>query len=333
MSSQFRFDASVVWHEGFGAQTWVRLFVESWNRHATCGLFIISKNRRWPKVGRPSLALDHETIHSSPTLCTAVFGTKGAVVCWDLRFLDRPADFPRRVRYFRSLVWRATYIRARTVISISDETRQRLLHHWGIDSHVVTVVEEARGKTSTDRCGYLAVAHRLNKHPDHVINAFANAFGTLRPPVTVVCGQIRPSKKPVGSLELRCRLSADEYAAKLATVRAVVILSEYEGLGLPVLEAMARAIPIVATELPSIRELVGPDYPLSPSVDSPFAAEMLAEIETSEEYRSMLSSLLVKRQAEIERGQASQISAVKGQMLGPPSRRGNPLESDPHLTA
>jgi glycosyltransferase involved in cell wall biosynthesis len=52
-------------------------------------------------------------------------------------------------------------------------------------------------------------------------------------------------------------LPDDELALRYAAADVAVFLSDYEGFGLGVLEAMARGVPVVASERPAMGELFG----------------------------------------------------------------------------
>jgi glycosyltransferase involved in cell wall biosynthesis len=53
-------------------------------------------------------------------------------------------------------------------------------------------------------------------------------------------------------------VSEEELALRYAAADAAVFLSEYEGFGLPALEAMARGVPVVVSDRPSLSEIFAP---------------------------------------------------------------------------
>jgi glycosyltransferase involved in cell wall biosynthesis len=63
-------------------------------------------------------------------------------------------------------------------------------------------------------------------------------------------------------------LSDDDLRSVVAGAQALVYPSLYEGFGLPPLEAFACGVPVVASDLPVTREVVGDDAELSRLVPS-----------------------------------------------------------------
>ena len=67
----------------------------------------------------------------------------------------------------------------------------------------------------------------------------------------------------------------------VASARALVLPSTYEGFGLPLLEGLASGVPVVASDLPVHREVAGPhaDYVGVNDVDG--LAEALARVQAA----------------------------------------------------
>jgi glycosyltransferase involved in cell wall biosynthesis len=78
---------------------------------------------------------------------------------------------------------------------------------------------------------------------------------------------------------------ADRYAA----ADAAVFLSDYEGFGLPAVEAAVRGIPVVASSRPSLGEVLGDAALLVDPRDEGAIADALVRVLTDEPLRAALS--------------------------------------------
>ena len=73
-------------------------------------------------------------------------------------------------------------------------------------------------------------------------------------------------------------LPEDDLARMVAGAAALVFPSWYEGFGLPALEALACGTPVVATDLPALREVLGDQAELVPPGDAASMADALAKV-------------------------------------------------------
>jgi glycosyltransferase involved in cell wall biosynthesis len=91
---------------------------------------------------------------------------------------------------------------------------------------------------------------------------------------------------PTGAVRLTGYLGDEDLRSVVAGARALVYPSLYEGFGLPPLEAFACGIPVIASDLPVTREVVGDDPELSrlvpPGDVDALAGALLAQVGTTE---------------------------------------------------
>jgi glycosyltransferase involved in cell wall biosynthesis len=83
---------------------------------------------------------------------------------------------------------------------------------------------------------------------------------------------------PPGAVRTPGYLPQEELARVVAGAAAVVVPSWYEGFGLPALEALACGTPVVASDLPAHREVLGDQAELVPPGDPAALAGALARV-------------------------------------------------------
>ncbi|MDQ7088577.1 MAG: glycosyltransferase family 1 protein [Acidobacteriota bacterium] len=113
---------------------------------------------------------------------------------------------------------------------------------------------------------HLGAVH-LRRHVDVTVEAFAR-LATARPELRlVVAGPDQPPAPDLAGLAARLGVAGrvqrrpwvpgEHLRGLVAEARALVYLSDYEGFGLPALEAMACGTPVVALRRASLPEVLG----------------------------------------------------------------------------
>ncbi|RYJ06578.1 MAG: glycosyltransferase family 1 protein [Actinomycetales bacterium] len=200
-------------------------------------------------------------------------GVPLAVVVHDLRHERRPEQFTRGRRVLRRISYSRAYRIADTRVAISRRTLDDLtdLHpatrsapnvviHHGAD-HVLG------WPTGQGTGGAIAFAHHTNKNPHLVIDAWAllRDRGLARPLTVLGVGsalraELSEQVERLGlgeSVRLAPYLDDDEYLATVAEASLMVFPSDFEGFGLPVLEAMMLRMPVVIAPEPASLEVAG----------------------------------------------------------------------------
>ena len=184
------------------------------------------------------------------------------VTIHDLSFERDSWAMSRRDRFvFKRVVPRAARA-ARRVIAVSERTKRDLVDLYGVPPDRITVtphgVDPAFAPGAVAGGGYLLYVGAVQARKDPL--AAARAAREVGLPL-VVAG---PEREPELARELellgadvRGYVDKDELAGLYRGAAALVLPSRYEGFGLPVLEAMASGVPVVAADEPALREVAG----------------------------------------------------------------------------
>lgn len=245
----------------------------------------------------------------NPTLPLALpAGVRSGVVVHDLRHEEEPGSFSTMSRAYRRQLWARGIEHADVVFTVSEPTRALVAHRFGVEAITIPMgvdhmadAGSLRWPSGDESNRILAMCHRENKPPELAIEAWRFARDLLDgdiPDLKII--GLEQSKRDeleqstpevaIGRIELHGRLPGDRFRRSFAGAAALLFLSTHEGFGLPVAEARALGVPFVATELSSIRDIVGPDHSLAVTNDPPIAGSLLAEVVRGERPAPLRSS-------------------------------------------
>ncbi len=232
----------------------------------------------------------------------------------DLSFFSLPQDFTFRDGFRRRLLVARSLRVSRLVLACSDFTRREIASRFpDLADRVLTIPlgadddlaappprEEARARLGVRGRFVLTVGAILNRRR---LPELLRAIARLRrrfPDVELdVVGENRthPRLDP-GALarslgladQVRFSGFVDEagLADRYAAADVAVFLSDYEGFGLPALEAAARSVPLVASQRPALGEILGDAALLVDPADEDAITGALARVLADDALRSDL---------------------------------------------
>jgi glycosyltransferase involved in cell wall biosynthesis len=205
----------------------------------------------------------------------------------DLGYLDFPDEHPRLTRWLRRLSNRWSARRATRVVAISGATRDALVRHEGVRPDRIAVVhhgcaswfrpvhDEARIEAVRSRHGldapYFLFIGTLQprKNLERLLAAFDRVAADRPSLLLALVGAAgwHPNRlrQALGGLRARDRVRLLGYVEDadlpplLSGSLGLAFPSLYEGFGLPALEAMACATPVLTSTTSSLPEVVGED--------------------------------------------------------------------------
>ncbi len=180
----------------------------------------------------------------------------------------------RRSEYLRSGIrFRLRYLaveRATRVIVPTATVASEVVQHLGLPPERIVVISEAPApalhKRGPDEIA--AARKRFGLPADYLLwvgglqtpdprKRVAALAKTPRELPLVLVGATKPWAHELPDVTLTGRVSDDELAAIYSGARALVFPSDDEGFGLPTVEALACGTPVVATDIPVLREVLG----------------------------------------------------------------------------
>jgi glycosyltransferase involved in cell wall biosynthesis len=232
----------------------------------------------------------------------------------DVSFFGYPQDFRWLDRVRRQRLVAASIRASAAILACSEFTRGEIarffpeaaprVHHvpLGPDDDLPPAPERtaARARLGVQGPFVVTVGSVLNRRRlPELLQAMGRLHAQIPDVVLDVVGDNRTEPRQdlaamVAGLGLRdaVRLSgfvseeglADRYAA----ADAAVFLSEYEGFGLPPLEAMTRGVPVITSTKPSLSEIFAPAAVLVEPRDVAAVADVLARVLTDAALRADL---------------------------------------------
>lgn len=196
-------------------------------------------------------------------------------VVYDMRSWMHPEEFPLWVRAYRSLAHHYAFHRSARLITISERSRRDLAQVCRLGASKTEVIYPAADHVdawpTAERARHVVTfGHWTNKRPGMAIEAWATALRAARSAhgwqLHVVGvpepgrAALRQTARELGvtdSIVVHGYLPDAEYQRIFTSASAVLMLSTFEGFGLPVVEAMRRGVHVIASRDAALQEAGG----------------------------------------------------------------------------
>lgn len=193
----------------------------------------------------------------------------------DITYVRHPESFSRSFRAAYRVLMPLTLRSARRIITVSEFSRREIVDWYGVDQAKISVVNNAVGDQFTpgdpaERGDFLLAVSSPNRHKN--FERLVEAAALAGVPLKIVGAQDRAfattnAADGPARTEWLGRVSDQELVQLLQTARAFAFPSLYEGFGIPPLEAQACGCPVVAADIPPVREVLGSSVELFDPTD------------------------------------------------------------------
>ncbi|WP_353828603.1 glycosyltransferase family 4 protein [Agromyces sp. SYSU T0242] len=220
-------------------------------------------------VARHAGALGADLIHAPANLGPVRTRTPMVLTVHDLLPFRHPEYVPGPYAPVLRAMNRGAARAARRVLTVSDASARDITERLGVPADRVDVVPLAGGtprppvgqRRSDDLV--LAIGNRMpHKDFETLLEAVARIPSAERPRVVITGSHESDPLAPVvqrlglgDHVRLEGWVTPDELERLYAEAALLAFPTRFEGFGLPLIEAMARGVPTIASDLPVLREV------------------------------------------------------------------------------
>ena len=228
-----------------------------------------------------------DLVHTAHLPAPRTPGTPYTLTLHDLKSLS-PVARPLAQRLFGRAVIGDAVRRAALVLVVSEALGRELRAHFELDPERVRVVPNAGGHLEVQaRAAGNAMLYVGHVEPRKNIEVVLRALALDRElPELLIAGAERGEEGErlralAAALGVRSRVrflghqADDALAHQYAAARCVVLPSQREGFGIPILEAQRARAPLAVADLPALVEVAGDDVPRFPPTDAEACARAL----------------------------------------------------------
>jgi glycosyltransferase involved in cell wall biosynthesis len=229
----------------------------------------------------PAQTRDLDLVHHGGGTMPLIGRRPTVLTVHDLQYLEFPEYFSESRRRYLDRMMSASVDRASVIATPTEFVRQTVLDAFGVDTervvvvpHGVPVIEHpAEDSMAAIRRRYGIgdgeyVVYPAITHPHKRHGVLVDMLGFLDDDLALVLlggvGSAEPAlldaivERDLGERVVRTgRVSAADRDGLIAGAAALVFPSQYEGVGAPLVEAMELGVPVVAGDVPAVREVVG----------------------------------------------------------------------------